>query len=120
MADFNFTLPDLSGVDFSAGFPFSGVGSDPLGGGGSIVSPPIDLGGATSGLSDLFGNIAQLVNVAYQGEAQVQQQKYLNKIATAKLANQLDTVRSAPNLWVVLGIGAAGLFALELIDRGKR
>lgn len=82
-----------------------------------VVNLPLPSGGG--GLSALLGNVSALIQTAYQGEAMVNQQKALNKIAEARLYNQLETVRTTPNLWLVLGAGAAGLFAWKLIDRGR-
>lgn len=94
-----------------------------FGGGGSgapFVAPTLNLPSTAGGMTDVFRNIAGLVNSAYQGEAMVEQAKFRNKIANAQLANQLQTVRTTPNIWLVLGIAGAGFFALELMDRKKR
>lgn len=85
-----------------------------------LTLPPVpDLPNTGAGMTDLFRNISDLVRVGYQGQALVEQQKFANKIAAARMANQLETVRTTPNLWLVLGIGAAGLFAFSLMDRRR-
>lgn len=101
------------GLDLSA---LLGSGSD-----APILSTPLSLPTTgNTGLTGLFRDITGLVQTAYAGEAMVNNLKLQNKIANARLTNQLETVRTTPNIWLVLGAGAVGLFALELMGNKRR
>jgi hypothetical protein len=114
--DTNWTIPNL-GDSFSLGDIFGGGSSST--GGGPIVAPPVNMPSTSGGMSDLFKNITGLVQSVYQGEQAVQTAQLQNKIATARLNNQLETVKTTPNVWAVLGLGAAAVFVLALAERGK-
>lgn len=89
-------------------------------GGGLTIPPPVNMPSTgSSGIGGLFSDITNLISVAYQGQASLEQQKLQNKIAAAQLGYGLKTVQTAPNVWLVLGLGAAGLFALQLMDRRR-
>lgn len=110
-------LPDFSSLTLSPGWAdsFSNTANfgDIFGNGAPVVGPVETLStGGGNGLSGLFADITNLVQIAYQGEAQVNQQKLLNKIAAARLNNQLQTVKTTPNLWLVLGAVGLGAFVL--------
>jgi len=87
-----------------------------------LIAPVENLPSTGAGVSGMFRDLTGLINVAFQGQAMVEQQKLLNKIGAAKLQNQLSTVRTTPNIWLVLGVAGAGFFALEMMnsrrDRG--
>lgn len=112
------SFPDVTGLTFpDLSFP-SGSGG---GWGAPIISPVPNLPQpAGSGISGMLGDLTSLVNNIYAGEAAVAQAKYNAQLASARQANALQTIRTTPNLWLVLGVGAAGLFALEIIDRKKK
>jgi hypothetical protein len=107
---------DFSNVDLGDYNPADIFGSPSTAGGGfdfGSIMPDSDGGMSPPTLnSGIFSDIAGLVNAAYQGQAQVEQTKLANKIASARLANQLETVRTTPNVWL---IGAAAVAAAFFI-----
>lgn len=95
--------------DFSSVFP-----STPL------VPPVLNLPQPTStGLSSLFSDATKLVTQGFTSAAQITAAQSAADIAKAKAANQLETVKTTPNVWLVLGLGAAAIFVLELSGRQK-
>lgn len=113
-SDFSFDLlPDASGAfslpSFDLGLPNVDFGSL------NIPAPELLPATGNVGLTGLFRDLTGLVQTAYEGEAIVGQQKLLNKIAAAKLQNQLQTIRTTPNVWWAVGAGAIALFFI--VDR---
>lgn len=89
-------------------------------GGTPLLPPVLNLPGpATPGLTGVITDLTRLIGTVYASEAQVTAAQSAAAIARARAANQLETVRTTPNVWLVLGLGAAGFFALELMDRHK-
>lgn len=108
-----------SGFDFG-GFDFGTFNLGDLWGTPPIVAQPESLPSTGSGIRGLLGDFTRLVQIGYQGEALVNQQKALNKIAQAQLDNRLETVRTAPTIWQIGGLAAAGLVLWKVLDRGDR
>lgn len=102
--------PDLSSLFMSAS-------------GAPLVQPPLNLAlptqSITGAATDVLGNITKLVTGVYQGEAAITAAQSARDIANARAQNALVTVKTTPNVWMVLGLGAAAIFALELVGRSK-
>jgi hypothetical protein len=117
----------MSFLDTSAVDPGSDLGniSDALGSAPSIdlsslgstpsinlsAAMPSQLGGGTSIVQDL----TQLLGVAGTVQAQTEAAKAAAALAAAKQANALQTIQTTPNVWLVLGLGAVGIFALAAL-----
>lgn len=103
--------PDLSGL-------FTPSSVAPIGDLFGSVAPPqsLPLSGA-GGFSGMIGDLTHLVSSIYQGDVQLTAARSASELARARASNQLQTVRTTPNIWLVLGIGAAGIFALQVMDR---
>jgi hypothetical protein len=121
--DFGGDVPDVSASSLDdAGAAL--IGSTPdlssLTGGFSapLVAPPLSLPLPTStGVTGILSDLTKLVTGVYSGEAQITAAQSAAAIAKAKAANQLATIKTTPNIWLVLGLGAAAVFALEVMDR---
>jgi hypothetical protein len=99
------------------GFTLTGSG-DPSGVTVPLVPPVLNLAQpAVTGVTGILGDLTKLVTGVYQGEAQITQAQSQAAIAKANAAKALQTAQTAPNLWLVLGIAAAGIFVLEAMDR---
>lgn len=120
-------LPPASGGDLFGGANFSfpsitlpGSVADIFGGVTPPTNLPISSAAATGGgISGFLGDLASFTTKLYQTDAQLTAAKSAADIARAKSQNALETVKTTPNVWLVLGIGAAGLFALGVMDRQK-
>lgn len=85
-----------------------------------LVAPVLNLPLPTStGISGLLGDVTKLVTGAYASQAQITAAQSAAALAKAKAANQLQTVKTTPNVWLVLGLGAAAVFTLELMSAKK-
>jgi hypothetical protein len=113
----NSTFGDLP-LGMPSGFPVGGGSFADIFAG--AVTPPQNLPvPANGGISGFLGDLTSLVSKVYAGDAQLTAAKSASDLARARAANQLQTVKTTPNVWLVLGIGAAGLFALEVMGRQK-
>lgn len=110
---------DFGGGGFDLGSIFGPSDFPTFDLGAPLVPPVMNLPASGAGMNDLLTNLTRLIQVGYQGEAVVNQQKALNKIAQAQYANQLAVTRSTPTILLVLGIGAAGLVALKVLGGGS-
>lgn len=108
--DFFSNMPDFAGVFLPADTSFSFP----------TITPPQNLPGPSGGgFSGAMGDITNLVSRFYAGVTQATQAKSASDIARARADQQLQTIKTMPNIWVVGGLVAAGFFALEVMDRRK-
>lgn len=108
--------PFVSGSSVIPGFTSSGaLDTSNLFAG---ITAPQSLPASTgTGVTGALGDLSKLVTSFYAGVTQATMAKSAADIAQAKAANQLQTIKTTPNVWLVLGIAAAGFFALEVMDR---
>ena len=101
---------NVPSIDFSSLTP----SSTPL------VPPVLNLPQpAGQGITGFLGDATKLITGVFQSDAQITAAQSAAAIAKAKAANQLETVKTTPNVWLVLGLGAGAIFILEAMGRSK-
>lgn len=125
-------LDDLSNVDLSS-MGSMDAGSDPslfdfsslsLPDFSSTLAPPVNLSsvlpGQTGGGSSFLSDINGLVSTVFQGQAQADAAKNAAALAAARQANQLQTIQTTPNVWLVASVVGVGAFVLLAMDKSAK